>query len=90
MGANVIEEVPDFFKRILQTGWAVNLDLPDERFDPTNFRKVLNTELLKTSSLSVRMAWGLPCWPMARHKWPISVQLRLLTTAANRVQTREP
>ena len=35
MGANVIEEVPDFFKRILQTGWAVNLDLPDERFDPT-------------------------------------------------------
>ena len=35
MGANVIEEVQDFFKRILQTGWAVNLDLPDERFDPT-------------------------------------------------------
>ena len=35
MGGNVIEEVPDFFQRILQTGWAVNLDLPDERFDPT-------------------------------------------------------
>lgn len=35
MGANVIEEVPVFFKRILQTGWAVNVQLLDERFDPT-------------------------------------------------------
>lgn len=35
MGANVIEKVSHLVERILQTGWAVNLDLPDERFDPT-------------------------------------------------------
>lgn len=35
MSANMVEEVSDFIKCILQTGWAVNLDLPDERFDPT-------------------------------------------------------
>lgn len=35
MGANVIEKVSYLVERILQTGWAVNLDLPDERFDPT-------------------------------------------------------
>jgi putative intracellular protease/amidase len=27
--------VSHLVERILQTGWAVNLDLPDERFDPT-------------------------------------------------------
>lgn len=35
MGANVIEKVSHLVERILQTGWAVNLDLPDERFGPT-------------------------------------------------------
>ncbi len=35
IGANVIEKVSHLVDRILQTGWAVNLDLPDERFDPT-------------------------------------------------------
>ena len=35
MGANVIEKVSHLVDRILQTGWAVNLDLPDERFDTT-------------------------------------------------------
>lgn len=35
MGANVIEKVSHLVERILQTGWAVNLHLPDERFDPT-------------------------------------------------------
>ena len=35
MGANVVEEVPDFVKRVLQSGWAVNVDLSDERFDAT-------------------------------------------------------
>lgn len=35
MGANVIEKVSHLVERILQTGWAVNLDLPDERFDST-------------------------------------------------------
>lgn len=35
MDANVIEKVSHLVERILQTGWAVNLDLPDERFDPT-------------------------------------------------------
>lgn len=35
MSANVIEKVSHLVECILQTGWAVNLDLPDERFDPT-------------------------------------------------------
>ncbi len=35
MGANVVEEVPDFIKCVLQSGWAVNVDLPDERLDTT-------------------------------------------------------
>lgn len=26
---------PTLVERILQTGWAVDLDLPNERFDPT-------------------------------------------------------
>ena len=35
MGANVVEEVPNVVKRVLQSGWAVNVDLPDVRFDAT-------------------------------------------------------
>lgn len=35
MGANVVEEVPDFFKRILQADSAVNVQLLDDGFDPT-------------------------------------------------------
>ena len=35
MGANVVEEVPDFIKCVLQADWAVNVQLLDERFDPT-------------------------------------------------------
>ena len=35
ISANLVEEVPDFIKRVLQAAWAVNLDLADERFDPT-------------------------------------------------------
>jgi hypothetical protein len=35
MGANVVEEVPYVVKRVLQSGWAVNVDLPDVRFDAT-------------------------------------------------------
>ena len=35
MGAHVVEEMPDFIKRVLQSGLAVNVDLSDERFDAT-------------------------------------------------------
>jgi len=35
MGAHVVEEVPDFVKRVLQSSLAVNVDLSDERFDAT-------------------------------------------------------
>ena len=35
MGAHVVEEMPDFVKSVLQSGWAVNDDLSDERFDAT-------------------------------------------------------
>ena len=35
MGAHVIEEEPDFVQSVLQSGWAVNVDLPDKRFDAT-------------------------------------------------------
>lgn len=34
MSANVVEEVPDFIKCVLQADWAVNVQLVDERFDP--------------------------------------------------------
>ncbi len=34
MGANVVEEVPDFIKSVLHSGWTVNVQLLDERFDP--------------------------------------------------------
>jgi hypothetical protein len=35
MGAHVVEEVPNVIQRVLQSGWAVNVDLPDVRFDAT-------------------------------------------------------
>lgn len=35
MGAHVVEEVPDFVKHVLQSGWVVNGDLSDKRFDAT-------------------------------------------------------
>ncbi len=35
MSAKLVEEVPDFFKRVLQADWAENVDLHDEWFDPT-------------------------------------------------------
>ena len=35
MSAHVVKEVSNFIKSVLQPGWAVNVDLPDERFDPT-------------------------------------------------------
>lgn len=35
MGTHVVEEVPDFVQSVLQSGWAVNVDLSDERFDAT-------------------------------------------------------
>lgn len=35
MGAHVVEEVPNVVKRVLQSGWAVNVNLPDVRFDAT-------------------------------------------------------
>ena len=50
---------------------------------PASLRNVRNTALLKTASLSVLMARGFPWWPMARHKCPISVQLRLFKTATS-------
>lgn len=35
MGANVIEEMPKVIQSVLQSGWAVNVDLPHEWFDAT-------------------------------------------------------
>ena len=35
MGAHVVEEVPNVIQRVLQSGWAVNVDQPDVRFDAT-------------------------------------------------------
>jgi hypothetical protein len=35
MGANMVEEVSDFIKCVLQADGAVNVQLGDERFDPT-------------------------------------------------------
>ena len=35
MGAHVVEKVPNVIKRVLQSGWAVHMDLPDVRFDAT-------------------------------------------------------
>jgi hypothetical protein len=35
MGAHVVEEVPNVVKRVLQSGWAVNVDMSDVRFDAT-------------------------------------------------------
>ena len=31
----MVEKVPDFVKHVLQSGWVVNGDLSDKRFDAT-------------------------------------------------------
>lgn len=35
MRAHVVEEGPNAVKRVLQSGWVVNVDLSDVRFDAT-------------------------------------------------------
>lgn len=35
VGANVVKKVSNVVERALQADWAVNADLPDERFDAT-------------------------------------------------------
>ena len=44
MGANVVEEVPDFIKCVLQADWAVNVQLLDEpKFGSYPSLKALNS-----------------------------------------------